>query len=80
MEELKRLKEAIDKCQNLQQMALGRKAELEKRQEELKRRFQELGLTPEEAPARLQKLQEEIAILTREIESQIPWELLKGRG
>ncbi|AVX21652.1 MULTISPECIES: hypothetical protein [Carboxydocella] len=80
MEDLKKLKEAIDKCQSLRQMALGRKAELEKRQEELKTRFAELGLTPEAAPARLAELQEEIAALTREIESKIPWELLKGRG
>jgi hypothetical protein len=74
---LNRLKAAIEKGKELRTRALSRKEILEQQEKELLDEIRKLGVDPDRLDEEITRLQGEKDKLLKEIESLIPFELLK---
>lgn len=76
-EQLNKLKTAIEKGKELRTRALSRKEILEQQEKELLEEIRKLGVDPDRMEEEIGKLQKEKDKLLKEIESLIPFDLLK---
>lgn len=76
-EQLNKLKTAIEKGKELRTRALSRKEILEQQEKELLEEIRKLGVDPDHIDEEIVKLQAEKDKLLKEIESLIPFDLLK---
>ncbi len=76
-EQLNTLKTAIEKGKELRTRALSRKEILEQQEKELLEEIRKLGVDPERMEEEIAKLQKEKDQLLKEIESLIPFDLIK---
>ncbi|MCF8010585.1 MAG: hypothetical protein K9L17_01235 [Clostridiales bacterium] len=75
---LQKLKEGLDKANNLRIQAETRLEELSKQEKELIQQIKSYGVEPDELDNYIERLQEEIESLISEIEQTIPWDLIKS--
>lgn len=76
-EQLNTLKTAIEKGKELRTRALSRKEILEQQEKELLEEIRKLGVDPDRMEEEIAKLQKEKDQLLKEIESLIPFDLIK---
>lgn len=76
-EQLNKLKTAIEKGKELRTRALSRKEILEQQEKELLEEIRKLGVDPDRLEDEIAKLQAEKERLLKEIESLIPYDLIK---
>lgn len=72
------LKDGIEKAKNKRIQAITRLEELEKQEEQYLAEARELGVDPDKLDEEISSLQNQIEKLSREIESLIPWDLIKN--
>lgn len=75
--ELQRIEKSVGQADNLRQKALMRIDILQQQLTETTDELKALGTTPEQAEAELEKIQNEINSKLAEINSMIPYDLLK---
>lgn len=76
-EKLNTLKTAIEKGKELRTRALSRKEILEQQEKELLEEIRKLGVDPDRMEEEIAKLEKEKDQLLKEIESLIPFDLIK---
>lgn len=76
-EQLNKLKTAIEKGKELRTRALSRKEILEQQEKELLEDIRKMGVDPDHMDEEIAKLQAEKERLLKEIESLIPYDLIK---
>lgn len=75
---LQKLKEGLDRANNLRIQAETRLEELSKQEKDLVEQIRAYGVEPDQLDEYIEKLQREIELLIDKIEQLIPWDLIKS--
>ena len=78
MTELNRIKENLDKANNLRIRAEAKLEQLSRQKEDILSELKELGVEPENLDSEIKKLKDEIEDLITKAEELIPEELIKN--
>lgn len=79
-ERIERLRRALEEAQALRREAEATLRVYRDEEERIVARLRELGVEPEGVDAELERLRGEIERLLREVEAEIPWDLLEEEG